>query len=76
MSVGRLSQFGAPPVTDRVVTDRNRITGSRVTAGHRHAVEAERGPPLPFQFTAKRFRSSPRNASLRARLTRLKRDGN
>ena len=33
MSVPRLAAFGATPVSDRVVTDRNRVTGGGVTAG-------------------------------------------
>lgn len=33
MSLERLTAFGAEPVSDRVVTDRNRVTGGGVTAG-------------------------------------------
>lgn len=33
MSLGRLAAFGAVPVSERVVTDRNRVTGGGVTAG-------------------------------------------
>lgn len=33
MAVDRLEQFGAVPVRERVVIDRNRITGGGVTAG-------------------------------------------
>lgn len=33
MSLERLAAFGAEPVSDRVVTDRNRVTGGGVTAG-------------------------------------------
>jgi cyclohexyl-isocyanide hydratase len=33
MSLDRLAAFGAIPVSDRVVTDRNRVTGGGVTAG-------------------------------------------
>jgi cyclohexyl-isocyanide hydratase len=33
MSLDRLSAFGVTPVSERVVTDRNRVTGGGVTAG-------------------------------------------
>jgi cyclohexyl-isocyanide hydratase len=33
MSLERLAAFGATPVSERVVTDRNRVTGGGVTAG-------------------------------------------
>ncbi|MEK9969736.1 MAG: DJ-1/PfpI family protein [Ferrovibrio sp.] len=33
MSLDRLAAFGAMPVSERVVTDRNRVTGGGVTAG-------------------------------------------
>ncbi len=33
LSLGLLAEFGATPLPDRVVTDRNRITGGGVTAG-------------------------------------------